>query len=152
MQFTLRKATEADIDFLLQLRDLTMRQYLEEMGAPTSAEEFVARVQYHFDDAKIIEINGKSAGLFKASFLPEQNQWYLVQIQIHPDYQGQNIGGTLIKQLIEKANTQGASVALSVLKTNPAKGLYDRLGFVQVGETEFEYEMEYPANANKAEY
>ena len=142
MDISLRKASESDIDFLLQLRDITMRKYLEEVGAPTTEDEFLYRVQYHFEDAKIIEANGRSIGLFKASFLPELNQWYLVQIQVHPEFQNLKIGSRLIRELLAKAKAQGVSVVLYVLKSNPAQNLYKSLGFEQVDETEFEFAME----------
>ncbi|TOP99047.1 N-acetyltransferase, partial [Vibrio parahaemolyticus] len=87
----------------------------------------------------MIEVAGSSAGLFKAKFNEDSNEWYLVQIQIHPNYQNQNIASSLISMLIGKANLTGSSVGLSVLKTNPAKHLYSRLGFVMVGENELEY-------------
>ncbi|MBY8038435.1 GNAT family N-acetyltransferase [Vibrio fluvialis] len=145
MDFSLRQATPNDMEFLLTLRDVTMRHYLEQVGAPTSREAFLQRIHYHFDDAKIVLIDDQLAGLFKATFLPDRNQWYLVQIQVHPDFQNARIGSRLIAALIEQAKTEGASVGLSVLKSNPAQHLYARLGFQCTGESEFEYDMVCPA-------
>lgn len=141
MKISLRKATDSDVEFLIKLRDITMKTYLEAVGALTTESEYLKRVHYHFNDAKIIESNGKRVGLFKASYIKEKSHWYLVQIQVHPDFQGLKIGSQLIHQLLDKASNQGASVGLGVLKSNPAKKLYIRLGFEQVGETEFEYDM-----------
>ncbi|KMV30976.1 GNAT family N-acetyltransferase [Photobacterium swingsii] len=145
MEFSLQAASEHDIAFLLKLREATMKQYLEDVGEPTTTEAYLERVMYKFEDAKVIKVHGESAGLFKVSYIPENNQWYVVQIQLHPGYQNHRIGRQLLTELISVATEQGASVGLSVLKTNPAKRLYTRLGFEPVGETKTEFKMEYNA-------
>ncbi|MBD0785760.1 GNAT family N-acetyltransferase [Vibrio sp. Y2-5] len=143
MEYSLRKAVETDVDFLLGLRETTMGQYLREVGMPTGRDAYLERVYYAFDQANIIVINDAPAGLFKAQFNPEINEWYLVQIQLHPNYQNKGIAHRLISGLISKAAASGSTVGLSVVKTNPAQRLYSRLGFERVGETEFEYLMQY---------
>lgn len=147
MDFTLRKASATDIPYLLDLRDITMRRYLEETGSPTSKKAYLERIMLHFDEANIIEVNGEKAGLFKAKFLADTQQWFVVQIQVHPDYQNQHIGSRLLSELIARAKQEHVAVTLGVLKTNPARALYERLGFRSVGETEFEYTMLLPAEA-----
>ena len=144
MEIALRKANHADIDFLLNLRDLTMRKYLKDANMPTDHESYLTRVLLHFENAQIILVNGQSAGLFKSRYLPEFNQWYLFQIQVHSDFQNQSIGSTLIKSLIDKAKQKQSNIGLSVIKSNPARHLYTRLGFKKTGENEFEYKMAYP--------
>lgn len=141
MDFALRKATATDIPYLLELRDITMRRYLEETGSPTSQKAYLERIMLHFEDANIIEVDGHSAGLFKATFLPKTQQWFVVQIQVHPDYQNHHIGSRLLRDLINRAKQEQVAVTLGVLKSNPARSLYERLGFRAVAETEFEYEM-----------
>ncbi len=143
MEYSLRKAEESDLDFLLNLREITMGVYLREVGMPSNKEAYLNRVLYEFENAEIIEIKGHSVGLFKATFTPSNNEWYLVQIQIHPDYQNNQLASRLITGLIERAEATGAKIGLSAVKTNPAQRLYSRLGFVQIDENEFEYFMQY---------
>ncbi|MCG7587515.1 N-acetyltransferase [Photobacterium sp. OFAV2-7] len=145
MDINLRKAQESDVDFLLDLRVATMREYLEKDGIPCTNEENLHRIKHNFDDAKIIEVDGQMAGLFKASYLDDRNQWHLFQVQIHPNFQNMKIGSHLIKELIKVAKEQGKSVGLSVLKSNPAYNLYDKLGFQIIEDNEHEYEMELKA-------
>lgn len=142
MDFSLRKAGADDIEFLVSLREITMKEHLSAMAMPTTREAYLERVMNNFADAQIVEVGGQRAGLFKSTYLADRNQWYVVQIQVHPDYQNGHIGRRLLSQLIDKARKQGASVGLSVLKKNPAQHLYYRLGFEQVGETAVEYELE----------
>ena len=141
MQIDLKPACEDDIQFLLDLRVLTMGEYLEKDGILNTTEEILYRVKYNFEDAQLIQVGHKRVGLFKATYLEEKNQWYLVQIQIHPDFQNLNIGSYLVKNLIFKATQQNKSVGLGVLKSNPAFNLYKRLGFRIVEETNSEFEL-----------
>ncbi|WP_395355576.1 GNAT family N-acetyltransferase [Vibrio sp. D3] len=144
MEISLRQALDSDIDFLLNLRDITMGQYLKDCGMPITKDAYLSRILYEFKHAKIIEVDGSSAGLFKAKFNEESNEWYLVQI--HQNYQNQKIASSLISMLIGKANVTNSAVGLSVVKTNPAKHLYSRLGFETVSENEFEYLMQQKPN------
>lgn len=148
MNITLRQATPADTEFLLQLRGLTMGPHIAAMGLPTSEEDYLERVNYRFDCAKIIMIDNQAAGLFKTCFLPKKNQWFLVQVQVHPDFQNRSIGRTLINQLLEQATADHADVYLTVFKSNPAQRLYSHLGFEKVSETEHEFEMLWPYHAS----
>lgn len=141
LDFQLRKACNHDIPFLLDLRRVTMERYLLEVGMPTDRRSYLERIRYHFDSASIVQINALPVGLFKAYFQTELQRWYVVQIQIHPDFQNQKIGRRLLEHLIDSA--RGDRVALSVIKTNPALQLYQRLGFCCIGESQVEYEMEY---------
>ena len=145
MDHTFRKAQESDFDYLLQLRRLTMDDYLLQNGLDISDKEHTFRIKYNFDDAKIILVDGVEAGLFKASYTAQNFQWYIYQIQIHPDYQGLGIGRKLIINLCEQALKDNASVGLSVLKSNPAKRLYDRLGFTVIDSNSSEFEMVFNA-------
>ena len=52
-----RKAAEADIDYLLWLREVTMNQHIGNSGLPTTREKHLERIKYEFDKAKIILIN-----------------------------------------------------------------------------------------------
>ena len=145
MDHTFRKAQESDFDYLLQLRRLTMDDYLLQNGLDISDKEHTFRIKYNFDDAKIILVDGVEVGLFKASYTAQNSQWYIYQIQIHPDYQGLGIGRKLIINLCEQALKDNASVGLSVLKSNPAKRLYDRLGFTVIDSNSSEFEMVFNA-------
>lgn len=136
-------AQASDVNFLLQLREITMGRRLAAAGAPTDRESYLQRIHYHFADARIVMVNGRQAGLFKCFVIPEKNQWYLSQIQIHPDYQNLGIGKRLITHLLEQATKEGRDVGLNVLKTNPARRLYERSGFQIVGENELAFLMEY---------
>ncbi|MTI20317.1 GNAT family N-acetyltransferase, partial [Fulvivirga sp. RKSG066] len=58
-----------------------------------------------------------------AGYIPEN---ILVYIAMHGDYRGKGIGKELMKHAIEKAD---GNIALHVEPNNPAKFLYEKLGF-----------------------
>jgi len=138
---TLRPATEDDLPFLLALRKATMTEHLRRAGARDDDEHHLARIRHRFEDAHIVWADGRPAGLFKAS--REAADWRVVQIQIAPAFQGQGLGRRLLSALLEQADARGASVTLSVLQGNPARRLYESLGFTPVEEKEQETEMRY---------
>ena len=62
-----RRATVEDKPFLLELRQLTMNEYLRSAGIETSAQYHLSRIEEYFDDSNIIEyenviIKGKIHG------------------------------------------------------------------------------------------
>jgi ribosomal protein S18 acetylase RimI-like enzyme len=68
----------------------------------------------------------------------------LAGIQLLPTYQNQRIGSTLIEQLKREADQLRVPLVLSVEKNNPhAQRLYERLGFLCIGQDEQQYHLEY---------
>lgn len=63
-------------------------------------------------------------------------------IQVRPGFQRYGIGTAIIEDLKAQAAAAGIPLDLDVEKDNPdACRLYDRLGFVQVGETDQEFKL-----------
>jgi ribosomal protein S18 acetylase RimI-like enzyme len=56
-------------------------------------------------------------------------------IAVLPAYLGSGVGTQLLKHVLEAAKKRYSSVVLSVRATNPAKRLYERMGFVILEET-----------------
>jgi ribosomal protein S18 acetylase RimI-like enzyme len=65
----------------------------------------------------------------------------LVDITLLPEFRGRGIGGLLLRELQNEAARDGKSVSLSVIHNNPARRLYERAGFSQVGENGIHLEM-----------
>jgi ribosomal protein S18 acetylase RimI-like enzyme len=55
-------------------------------------------------------------------------------IAVLPEYVGKGVGKLLLMHLLETAKQRYPRVVLSVRATNPAKRLYERMGFVVTGE------------------
>jgi ribosomal protein S18 acetylase RimI-like enzyme len=69
------------------------------------------------------------------------DELYLGNLLIFPEHQSRGIGTTVVQGLLAAAHAEGKPVRLQVLKVNPARGLYARLGFVEVGENETHHLM-----------
>lgn len=137
---SLRPASDADLPFLISLRKQTMTgHFVAASGVVPSEEEQRERVIHRFECAQIVEHAGRPAGLFKVA--RDGLEWQLIQIQIAPELQGQRIGEALIQGLIDESRAAGASLWLHVLRQNPARRLYERLGFRVAAEREHGYDM-----------
>jgi GNAT superfamily N-acetyltransferase len=135
MQISLRPATDDDYDFLWRLHCAAMRPYVEKTWGwdkQWQAEYF----HNHFDPTtrQIIEGDGGPIGCILVE--RREDRIFLAAIEIAPDYQGRDIGTELIQSLCSESDGRGVPVELQVLKVNPARCLYERLGFAVVGETQ----------------
>ncbi|KVD99491.1 N-acetyltransferase [Burkholderia sp. AU18528] len=130
----LRAASREDLPFLLTLRRLTMTEHLQRVGAPTDDEAHDRRIRANFDDAMIVCEGADAIGLLKVT--RAAGDWHVHQIQILPACQGRGIGAAVLNALLTDAARERVSVSLSVLHGNPARRLYERLGFRVVSETD----------------
>jgi ribosomal protein S18 acetylase RimI-like enzyme len=67
----------------------------------------------------------------------------LVPLYIAKEFQRRGFGTQLVKRLLLEASGTELPVRLRVLAVNPAKALYERLGFVVVERTPERYFMEW---------
>jgi ribosomal protein S18 acetylase RimI-like enzyme len=58
----------------------------------------------------------------------------IIDIALLPAHRGRGYGGALMQDLIDEAHAAGKGVSIHVEKNNPARRLYERLGFVVAGE------------------
>jgi GNAT superfamily N-acetyltransferase len=59
-----------------------------------------------------------------------------LSMSLLPGYRGRGIGTVLLHRLLTEAAQEADAVSLSVSESNPARRLYERFGFVVVGESE----------------
>ena len=130
MDYTIRQAIAVDIDLLDVIHTENMKGYVEKIY-PWKPQLF--RESFSCDDYKVIEINNRIIGFMKVVW--SETEIYLAEIQIAQNYQKQGIGTSLIQLIIEKARKNNKKLWLKVLKSNPAKQLYQRLGFIKIEES-----------------
>jgi GNAT superfamily N-acetyltransferase len=138
-QISFRPAVQEDVPFLAELRQQTMHPHLRAGGLVAVLEQDMERVMFRFDCAKVILLADQPVGLWKVA--RDGRDWDLIQVQLAPRLQGQGLGTQLIQSLIVEAREAGASLKLKVLKANPARHLYHRLGFVVTAETQYGLDM-----------
>jgi ribosomal protein S18 acetylase RimI-like enzyme len=93
---------------------------------------------------QVVVADEKEVGMLRVT--EDAEGLYLGQISIAPSHQGQGIGTMLIERVLSDARTRGLPVRLRVLRGSPAIGLYQRLGFAVVDETETHLYMKVPGS------
>lgn len=138
----LRPARESDREFLFALlRDALGPHIVRAFGAWREAEQrerFFASLKLALH--QIVELAGEPVGCLSVTRSAEQLK--LNRVFLLPSHQGRGIGSQLIRTLAADADASGVPVRLRVFKLNPARRLYERLGFRITGEIETHFLME----------
>lgn len=87
-----------------------------------------------FPGREVIEVDGEMAGFLDVE--DREDHVWVGNIELHPRFQGQGIGTAILRDIQRDAGKRGLGVRLQVLKVNPARQLYERLGFEVTGDTE----------------
>lgn len=127
IKFTLRPATDCDIEFIYELRAKTMKPVLEDTLGWNDAKER-EKAADELTNAEIIMVGQKRAGVIKV--IPGTDDMHLHQMQILPEFQRKGIGAELVMQIIERSEISRKPITLFVVKNTPAKSLYDQFGFM----------------------
>jgi len=141
LDIVLRDVTDNDFEWLYDLRTLTMSNYILESGDWFTRDSQSNRIIKEYKSIKIVRTGNQDIGMFKVK--RQSDKLEIIQIQLLPEYQHMGIGSKLIIDLQIDASRQRMPIFLSVLKVNPARCLYKRLGFKIVREKEKSYTMRY---------
>ena len=133
----LRPVTPADEPFLREVYAGTRAAELERVAwTDEQKREFVdmqfraqseAYAQYTDTTFDVIELDGVAVGRLYVARNDEEIR--IVDIALHPDHQGRGVGTVLLRRLIGEAAAAGRPLRIHVERENPARRLYDRLGF-----------------------
>jgi ribosomal protein S18 acetylase RimI-like enzyme len=119
------------------------RDIVERQIGPWDAVEESQKFAQKWDKQEFLKIfyaGELIGGIWVQSF---DSHYQLREIQIHPNYQRQGIGTKLVSDLISRCKSEGKQLRLRVLKSSPARCLYERLGFEAVGENDHQICMAY---------
>lgn len=151
MSVELRPYRDEDEDFLFDLYASTRAKEVDEWGwderqrvlfleQQFKAQRQSYKTQYGDADHQIILDAGRSIGRMIVS--RADDEYRLVDISLLPEHQNGGIGTRLLRRLVDEAFDAGKPVGLSVLKSNAAVVLYERLGFVVTGDDGLYLQME----------
>jgi ribosomal protein S18 acetylase RimI-like enzyme len=129
----LLQAKAEHYDFALHLYLLTMRPYMQELIVWDEQEQRASfAAQWKREEARIISVHGKDVGWLQVAELPTEIG--LQKFFVSPQYQRAGIGSEVLSNLLATWRLTGKKIVLKVLKNNPARRLYERLGFSVVAE------------------
>jgi GNAT superfamily N-acetyltransferase len=139
---TLRPITAADLPFLLRLyattraAELAQVPWSDEQKAAFVMQQFEAQHawwQEHYTGARweLVLVNGEPAGRLYVDVW--KNEVRVVDIALMPEHRGRGLGTLLLRRVFREGDAAGKPVSIHVEVFNPARRLYERLGFVQKG-------------------
>ncbi|UVO55769.1 GNAT family N-acetyltransferase [Sphingomonas sp. SUN039] len=134
-----RAVTDADMPFLSALYASTRADELSVTGWPEATKALFVVQQFaaqHGDYARnypgmerrIVEQRGAAVGRVYVDLTGDA--CHLIDIALMPTARGQGMGRAILTDLLAYAARVEKPVKLSVIADNPARRLYERLGFV----------------------
>lgn len=141
MGVRLRPVTDADRPFLLELYagvrapELALVPWDEATKRAFVAQQFAAqdahyRAHYPGATLDVIEVGGAPAGRLYVH--RGEHDVRIMDIALAPEHRGRGIGTALLRALIAEAGAR--TLSIHVEAGNPARRLYERLGFRPAGE------------------
>lgn len=149
--YSLRQATEQDFAFLSELHRLTMKEYVSQIwGWDDRQQEQLLRERFAPEALQIVLSESAEVGVLQV--VERDEDLYLEKIYLLPTWQNKRLGSAIIRSLQERAITLSKPLTLSVLRPNPARKLYERLGFIVTGEDSIRYWMKWAPEIRESEF
>jgi len=151
-----RPMVEEDLPFIEALYASTRAEEVALTGWPQDQQRaFLAqqhRAQHHhyqtyYAEAEwlVVERAGEPIGRLYLGQWDDRH--HIIDISLIPAARGLGIGGAILADVIAAAQAQGKSVSIHVEVNNPARRLYERLGFEVVEDKGIYLRMDRPAPA-----
>lgn len=149
---SLRPIKAEDIPFLYQLYANTREDELAPLGWTQDQldafleMQFDAQHSYYIEqfsqaDFQIIQSGREPVGRLYTERRPDEIR--IIDIALLPDYRNRGIGSSYLHQILAEARAAGLAVRIHVEQFNPALRLYERLGFIKIGDTGVYFLMEW---------
>jgi ribosomal protein S18 acetylase RimI-like enzyme len=145
MQIEMGQATADDINFLWHVFRVSMEDYITQTRGEWNEQREEAQFRNQLDwlTTQVVHANNLAVGFIMAP-IKDGARW-IHTICIVPEHQRKGIGTEVLRRVISQAKEQKMSLYLSVLKVNPARRLYERLGFRVIEETTHHFKMKFCA-------
>jgi len=153
----LRPCRDEDERFLFEVHASTR---VEELAAldPAQREQFLEmqhlaqHTYYHqrFPDCEFLVIERSGVPMGRLYLDRRQDELRIVDIALLDEFRGHGVGSYLLRRILDEAEMAGLPVRIHVEKNNPARTLYDRLGFRETDDTGAHYLMEWSPGSRPA--
>ena len=149
---TYRYASSEDAHFLFELYANTRTEELDAWGWDSEQQDAFLKMQFHAQQTsyqkqfpnsnyQIVLMQQVTVGAILVN--RNETEIRLADIAILPEYRDRGIGSFLLQNLIREATQAGKPIRLQVIQFNRATLLYQRLGFVKVGDNGTHFLMEW---------
>ena len=137
----LRPAIRDDAEVLFRIYASTREAELAVVAWDASVKEAFLRMQFAVQDANYratfpaasFDLIVSGAEVLGRLYVDRgEHAWSVLDIALLPQHQRKGIGKRLLRHLLAEAGAAGKPVRLHVEQANPARRLYQRLGFEQI--------------------
>jgi len=134
---TLQPVSPSDFEALVAVRIAAMRESLERVGRfdPARARERL-RQSFTPEHTQWILRDNERVGF--CTFRPAADGFHLDHLYVLPECQSRGVGGEVLRRLLAEADRQGRPVRVGALKESGSNRFYQRHGFSQTGESEWD--------------
>jgi ribosomal protein S18 acetylase RimI-like enzyme len=149
---TLRPITADDQEFLSGLYASTRQEEMALVDWPAEKKaeflqmQFQAQHTFYMEQFKgaafdLLVLNGQPIGRL---YLDRRvDELRIIDIALLPEYRNQGLGSRLMQKILAEAEAAGLPVRIHVEHYNPARRLYQRLGFKEIETNGVYYLMEW---------
>lgn len=144
MEYSFINCTLDDFDFLFELKKENFKWYVDKIWGwndDDQKQRLKQDLEEHLAHKRIILVDSKKVGVY-AVHITENGDLFINEISILKEYQHKGIGRKILEEQLKENRQKGIRTILQVFKDNPAKTLYEELGFKVYGENETHYQME----------
>jgi ribosomal protein S18 acetylase RimI-like enzyme len=127
MNVAFRPALSGDFDYCERLYFAEMERINRELKLDRAVQVASFRRQWEVAQVRIITLDGAAIGWLQST--TRDGAYFLGQLFVETSRQRRGIGTEVMNLLIGEATRARAAMTLGVVKSNPAKRLYERLGF-----------------------
>jgi ribosomal protein S18 acetylase RimI-like enzyme len=156
---SLRPVAPGDEPFLQQVFAGTRRDEMAHLPLSVEQKEDFLHMQFaaqnrHFQGSypqatlSLILLDAVPAGRLYLDRRPDEIR--VLDIALLPERRGAGIGTAVLGDVLREADGAGCRVTLQVARSNPARRLYQRLGFITTSEDEVYLALERPAAAARS--
>ena len=140
MDYKTRQASDLDEEWLYDLYCTTMRTYIEKTwGWDETFQKNGFRTNLCPTKFNIVVVGDEDVGAYLMN--EEPDHYWLEMMLIDPMWQRKGLGSNIIRGLQVSADQNDRLLKLSVIKVNPVKDFYTRLGFEVYEEDQHFYKL-----------
>lgn len=137
----LRPATDEDRPFLLRVYGSTRADELALVDWPEETKRSFVQMQFDAQDRHyresfpgatwdVVVVDGEAAGRLYLDRWPGEVR--IIDVALLPEWRNAGVGTVLLERVLAAAAASGRKVSIHVEVFNPARRLYERLGFREV--------------------
>ena len=134
---------DSDFEWLQRTKKACFKWYVEKIyGWDDEVQiDFTKKhLEKYRSDTKIIIYGNKNVGVY-TNYIDENGESFVSLFFIDENFQNKGIGTCILKDQLYQDKKNNRNTVLQVFKENPARLLYQRLGFEVYEETETHYKM-----------